>query len=159
MSSETQPSFLSSAIQFAKLLLTGYIAYKNPTNRNNGMFANSVTDIFGDEEGRSVSNNNNYSSYYLYPDRRNESKTSNDPSTNNYETSNDLDEKKDTLISEGDKDDVVCQICSANRRNIVIIPCAHSVTCIKCIKSLSQHGNKCPVCRAEIKNTVFYFSS
>ena len=79
----------------------------------------------------------------------------NDDKSYSYE----LDEGKDIIALENDNAYQVCQICTVNKRNVVILPCSHSITCIKCFKAICNSSNKCPVCRTDIKNKVFYFSS
>lgn len=126
-------SIISSIIDFLRIVVTGYIAYKEPTDTNTNNFIGSINIILSDENSHipSESHNTIYS----------------------------LDEKHDILSTDEDNDDVICMICTENRRNVVLIPCAHSVTCIKCIKSIVSTNNKCPVCRSDIKDKIFYFSS
>jgi len=64
------------------------------------------------------------------------------------------DETRDTTT---DIDDDRCILCETNKKNIVLIPCAHSVSCISCSKKLIQYSNKCPLCRTIIENRIFYY--
>jgi hypothetical protein len=49
-------------------------------------------------------------------------------------------------------DDMTCQICVSNEKNVVFFPCGH-LTCNVCCQTLT----KCPFCRTNIerKNKVF----
>lgn len=129
-------SYISSLLQYGKILLTGYIAYQDPTTNNTRLFAQNLSKIFTDNNIHPSSSSSNFTQY-----------------------SSSLDEKKDTLCNDNDSESVVCQICMCNKRNIVFIPCVHSVSCIKCTKELIKSTNKCPICNTKIKDSIFYFSS
>lgn len=137
--SHSSTSLTSSTVHFAKLLISGYSMYKEPTRINTETFFSIFSDLFNNDE-RKTSDGVNASD---------ESKT--------YE--NILDEKNDNLAEEDDKSDIVCQICTVNRRNVVLVPCNHSVTCIACVKEIEKLDNKCPICRIIIDKKVFYISS
>lgn len=65
------------------------------------------------------------------------------------------DESRDT---ETDVEEQKCIMCETNKKNIVLIPCSHTVGCIGCTKKLIQYTNKCPLCRTMIEDRIFYFS-
>ena len=70
-----------------------------------------------------------------------------------------LDEKHDRPVGDVDNAESTCQICLGNKRNVVYLPCNHSVACIKCTNTLLAQAQPCPICRQRIDNAVFYFSS
>ncbi|XP_053604899.1 baculoviral IAP repeat-containing protein 7-B isoform X2 [Plodia interpunctella] len=52
-------------------------------------------------------------------------------------------------------DSKICKICYEEERNICFVPCGHVIACAKCALST----DKCPLCRADILNTLrLYFS-
>ena len=129
-------SYISSIVQYAKILLTGYIAYQDPSTNNTRLFTQNLSKIFEDDIIHPSSSSSNFTQY-----------------------SSTLDETKDTPSKDDDHQDVVCQVCMCNKRNVVLIPCVHSITCIKCTKELIKGANKCPICNAKIKDSEFYFVS
>ena len=48
------------------------------------------------------------------------------------------------------KDERLCKICADKELGVVLIPCAHFVTCTSCAASLTR----CPVCRSTITSLV-----
>lgn len=52
---------------------------------------------------------------------------------------------------EDDDDGVLCVVCMANKRNILIEPCGHLVLCGTCYKELKHMGkNICVVCKGGV---------
>ncbi|XP_013192085.1 death-associated inhibitor of apoptosis 1 isoform X2 [Amyelois transitella] len=52
-------------------------------------------------------------------------------------------------------DSKLCKICYEEERNVCFVPCGHVIACAKCALST----DKCPLCRADILNTLrLYFS-
>lgn len=117
----------------ARLALSGYVVYTNPTDTHKKMFADSVSDVLLHP--------------YQWTSPLDERATSS------------LDCKNDTLATNDDPDEVRCKVCTTNKRCIVLLPCEHSSTCISCYKSISRENNKCPICRQEITDTIFYYTS
>jgi len=50
-----------------------------------------------------------------------------------------------------------CVVCFSKERNCCFVPCGHLCTCYDCAKSITD--NKCPICRAVIKEKVKTFVS
>ena len=72
---------------------------------------------------------------------------------NTYSTVDDESKDVSTEIEEQK-----CILCETNKKNIVFIPCSHSLSCVGCSKKIIQHSNCCPICRTTIDNRVFYYS-
>ena len=125
-------SYLSYLLQYSKILLTGFIAFNDPSTNNTKIFARNLSEIFIDEN--------------------------NQPLSQPQYTST-LDETKDIQCNDNDSQDIICQICMSNKRNVVFIPCVHSVSCVRCTKELINSTNKCPICNSNIKDSIFYFVS
>lgn len=53
------------------------------------------------------------------------------------------------------KDLKTCKICMDKEANVLLLPCAHLVTCTACTPALRN----CPICRANIKGTVKTYMS
>ena len=53
----------------------------------------------------------------------------------------------DTLSSQS------CKVCLTNRATVVILPCAHLVSCPSCVKRLRD----CPLCRASAERALEIF--
>jgi len=51
------------------------------------------------------------------------------------------------------KEQRLCKICMDEEVNIVLLPCGHLVSCVKCAPALRN----CPICRNGIKGTVRTF--
>ena len=47
-----------------------------------------------------------------------------------------------------------CEACYSNLKNTVFLPCMHSYACDKCAVFVRLRGNKCPLCRQKIKETL-----
>ena len=56
---------------------------------------------------------------------------------------------KDSKDGEND-----CEACYSNLKNTVFLPCMHSYACDKCAVFVRLRGNKCPLCRQKIKETL-----
>ena len=136
----------------------------SPTNRSlntgfGGLYPNipeyigPISSIRASIPNRTENNLNNLRSIYS------DSYDNNSNGSNNLNNSNlnKLDLSKDIIAEENDSDNLICQICYTNKRNVVILPCNHSSTCIKCTKQICQDTNKCPICRKDITDTIFYF--
>ena len=69
-------------------------------------------------------------------------------------SSNGVDVK--SLIEENSKlkEQRLCKICMNKEVSIVLLPCGHLVSCMKCVNALKQ---KCPICRKAIKGSVRTF--
>lgn len=52
------------------------------------------------------------------------------------------------------KDENLCEACLTNQKNTIFLPCMHSYTCEDCSLSVRLAGNKCPLCREKIKETI-----
>ena len=48
-----------------------------------------------------------------------------------------------------------CVICSKEKRNTRLLPCAHVVTCKGCTADIMKKEKKCPVCRMEIRHVMW----
>jgi hypothetical protein len=131
------------------IAFNGFIVYKNPSNSNMSMLSQSVSDMMSDE---TLFSSNTIQERETVDEER-------ETVDEERETVDEISNCKDTLSLDSDDDSIICQICRLNRRNIVIIPCSHSVTCYTCSQKIVKTNNKCPICRSEIKNTIFYFSS
>lgn len=44
----------------------------------------------------------------------------------------------------------ICCICLDSERDVLLIPCRHIVSCLKCVKNLDI----CPLCRAQITDKI-----
>jgi hypothetical protein len=44
-------------------------------------------------------------------------------------------------------ENIECEICCANKRNTIFLPCKHSYACKECAINLRMRGNNCPICR------------
>lgn len=47
-----------------------------------------------------------------------------------------------------------CEICCANKRNTIFLPCKHSYACNICAINIRIRGNHCPICR--LRKFIFY---
>ena len=47
--------------------------------------------------------------------------------------------------------DNVCLVCLDNPKNIVLKPCSHMCICHVCAEPMLRTGQKCPICRSDIK--------
>ena len=47
-----------------------------------------------------------------------------------------------------------CEACYTNKKNTVFLPCMHSYACSDCAVSVRIRGNKCPLCRTKITDTL-----
>lgn len=52
------------------------------------------------------------------------------------------------------KEESLCDTCCTDLKNTIFLPCYHSCSCIKCSLNIRKEGNKCPICRQMIINTV-----
>lgn len=61
----------------------------------------------------------------------------------------------ESVAKEKENDNKLCKICFERNCDIVIIPCGHIATCLKC----SENVYSCPICRTDF-DTIFkiYFS-
>ena len=48
-----------------------------------------------------------------------------------------------------------CVVCSKEKRNTRILPCAHIVTCKGCTADIMKKDKKCPVCKMEIRHVMW----
>ena len=48
-----------------------------------------------------------------------------------------------------------CVICSKERRNTRVMPCAHVVTCKSCTADIMKKNKRCPVCNMEIRHVMW----
>lgn len=57
-----------------------------------------------------------------------------------------------TALTSTDSENVSCQICEENRRDVAFVPCGHANFCIDCTRKLPRdtHMVQCPVCKAAI---------
>lgn len=152
---DIEPNIFQSIVGFIKLVVSGYFLLKNPTSTTTRMFFNEMTQMFEPNRVTRVQRNMEFDQItnLIY----NDTNTETEPA-NILNVIQDLDETKDKPCSENDSDDVCCIVCSERKRNVVLIPCSHSVTCIRCVKQISSTTNKCPVCRSEIVDKIFYFN-
>ena len=119
---------------FVKVIFSGYLTYKYPDQPE-------FSDFFN-KNVREMIINSEYE--WSIRDKRDIRETE-----TNY-----LDESKDEKCGVEDSDELICIICAENKRKIIILPCRHSHTCIKCSKKL----DKCPVCRSSIQNKIQYIN-
>lgn len=67
---------------------------------------------------------------------------------------------KDEEAPQGTPNDLICKICVKNKRNILFLPCTHTVCCIKCTTEIKKNNhNLCPICRESIGEAVHYYRS
>ena len=59
---------------------------------------------------------------------------------------------------EGAKEPATCCVCVEAPRTVLLLPCRHLCVCESCV-SQPQLNNKCPVCRANISDTIKVFCS
>ena len=52
-------------------------------------------------------------------------------------------------------DSLQCAICMQNEANAAIIPCGHTVACVRCLEKC----DKCPVCRRGIRSLLRIYRS
>jgi hypothetical protein len=52
-----------------------------------------------------------------------------------------------------------CAICMDKKRNSVLRPCNHMITCFECSKLLLNRVDNCPVCREKIDDVIRIFMS
>ena len=63
-------------------------------------------------------------------------------------------------VAEEAKDAVTCQICYANRRDALVMPCCHLLYCYRCVTRASEvaeargHPDRCPCCRGPISGVL-----
>ena len=69
-------------------------------------------------------------------------------STQSLESKNLLEKENEKL-----KEQRTCKICMNGEVSIVLLPCGHLVSCVKCTPALKN----CPICRIGIKGTVRTF--
>jgi hypothetical protein len=50
--------------------------------------------------------------------------------------------------------DIECEACYSNIKNTIFLPCMHSYACDKCAVNVRLRGNKCPLCRQKIRETL-----
>ena len=68
-------------------------------------------------------------------------------------------EEADAAAEEA-KDAVTCQICYANRRDALVMPCCHLLYCYRCVTRASEvaeargHPDRCPCCRGPISGVL-----
>ena len=48
-----------------------------------------------------------------------------------------------------------CIVCSKEKRNTRILPCAHVVTCKSCTADIMKDSKKCPVCNMEVRHVMW----
>jgi len=48
--------------------------------------------------------------------------------------------------------DDCCEVCLINRKDprTALVPCGHQRFCKSCAETVHQHGDRCPLCRADI---------
>ncbi|KAG2483097.1 hypothetical protein HYH03_018035 [Edaphochlamys debaryana] len=51
-------------------------------------------------------------------------------------------------------DESACVACMARLRNTILIPCGHLVLCAGCAVDVLGRSRCCPICRADVENTV-----
>lgn len=51
-----------------------------------------------------------------------------------------------------------CQICQANPRNVLIVPCFHGQYCGDCLETYQKSNKTCPTCRGVIRGTLPYIA-
>lgn len=66
--------------------------------------------------------------------------------------------KNDTKFNEKENrlEDLQCICCNENKRNVVFVPCGHSVCCNACSQKIKDSSNACPICRATVSCYVNY---
>lgn len=47
-----------------------------------------------------------------------------------------------------------CEACYTNKKNTIFLPCMHSYACNECAVFVRLRGNKCPLCRQKISDTL-----
>ena len=52
-------------------------------------------------------------------------------------------------------DSLVCSICFTGEANAAIIPCGHSISCVRCL----ERCEACPVCRKPIEKLLRIYRS
>lgn len=59
-------------------------------------------------------------------------------------------------IEDSNNDEMMCIICFTNKRNIVLLPCGHIITCAMCTSRIKSF--RCPICRKFVtrKNKIFF---
>jgi len=67
-----------------------------------------------------------------------------------------LEAKNDEPCKDNDDSRIICILCCSNIRNVVVLPCRHSLTCNKCAIKLKADNSPCPICRKEIKDFVIF---
>lgn len=55
---------------------------------------------------------------------------------------------------EREREDKLCVICQDREKCIMILPCKHLCICTECKVSLQGHGNSCPICRNNVRQTI-----
>ncbi|XP_071166695.1 baculoviral IAP repeat-containing protein 8-like [Mytilus edulis] len=51
------------------------------------------------------------------------------------------------------KSKILCGICCASVRNMVLCPCSHFFCCEPCVSKIQEEGGQCPVCRSRIERS------
>jgi len=64
---------------------------------------------------------------------------------------------KDEEAPEGTDENLICTICKFNKRNVLLLPCTHTSTCIACTEEIKISDNLCPICRIAIKQAITYY--
>ena len=82
------------------------------------------------------------------------------PQPQRPQTNQKIEDFKDEEAPPGTPDDLICKICMKNKRNILFLPCTHTVCCIQCTKDIKDNDhNLCPICRKPIVEPVHYYRS
>jgi hypothetical protein len=56
-----------------------------------------------------------------------------------------------------DPDESLCVVCISNRKTVVLLPCRHMCVCPDCVQAILQVEPACPLCRAQVEDTIKVF--
>jgi hypothetical protein len=94
-------------------------------------------------------------SYKYFPTNR---FSQNNPSTPKKTDKEIIIEKlKDKQDEKEENDELVCSICSENKKKVAYTSCGHVPTCIECTRQLIKDELQCPICRTVTNDVLIIF--
>jgi len=93
--------------------------------------------------------------HFLKKYKRQEAQAKQDVKPENMEK-----EEEEKIVEKEEKEEKLtiedeCNVCLENKKDSVLLPCAHRTVCLICAKKLSQ----CPICRSKISQIIKIFDA